>query len=346
MVFQLQRFYFFMDTVIEFPEKYTQGSLAETPLWELLLALFRSKKSGKLCIGGQDRTQSILFLKDGEPVGVELAEFFVPLGQLLLELGLIDSNIFIEAQKLIVLDQRLAGQIYQSAANLSIEEMKRVFDIQAHRKMIRFCQLREDDFSFHEGLSELIGFHGYIAHIEALIYLALRHHMGSMLLEEYHEKIQSSDIILQNEPTDLWSILARYHITAPAKLWALLQSAREPTDYALAELSPPQLTLWLRYLELLEHVQLQERSADKTNTQAQSIQAASVKKDTQTPEHLSEIVLSEVIKPPPLPERKSIADEHRSTVLIPSEPLPQFPDYFCAFKTGLEIVKKQAKTQT
>jgi hypothetical protein len=74
-----------------------QGHLDADPIYDVLLRVHGAKVSGRLTTEDASGPNHLYFMQ-GRPVGVQLAEYVHPLGQLLLELGRINGQTFVRAQ--------------------------------------------------------------------------------------------------------------------------------------------------------------------------------------------------------------------------------------------------------
>src|SRR5690242_390595 len=69
------------------------GSFRQHPLPKLLFYLYRKQFTGMMTVrlsSGENR----VYLRDGMPVGAEASETVEPIGRILLELGIIDENVY------------------------------------------------------------------------------------------------------------------------------------------------------------------------------------------------------------------------------------------------------------
>lgn len=170
-----------------------EGHLDETPVHAILLSVQRTGATGRLTIEDAAGQNHMYFMR-GQPVGVQLAEFHHPLGQLLLELGRIDASIFLKAQRLISEGNRLPGQVFKEIDVLDDAALKEVLAVQSRRKAAQFCRFGSRAFLFGRGLSFLSGFNATPLDIHAVIYLAVRQQMGPSSREALLESLAGKEI--------------------------------------------------------------------------------------------------------------------------------------------------------
>lgn len=134
-----------------------QGNLAEEPMAQLLMRLLKERATGRLSVR-DEHGENLLFFMQGRPVGVILSQVVHPLGQLLLELGKVDSTQFVKAQRLIGNGERLPGQVFIEIGAITEADLKDVLGQQARRKAAVFVALKNLPFEFGKGPLFLTGF--------------------------------------------------------------------------------------------------------------------------------------------------------------------------------------------
>src|SRR5687768_7492047 len=154
-----------------------EGHLDGDPVYDVLLSMHGAKVSGRLTVEDSAGPNHMYFMQ-GKPVGVALAEYAHPLGQLLLELGRVNGQTFVRAQRLIAEGNRLAGQVFKELGVLDDDALRDVLAIQARKKAEHFCRLGSRPFTFCRGLQYLSGFTSTPLDIHVVIYLAVRSQLG------------------------------------------------------------------------------------------------------------------------------------------------------------------------
>lgn len=134
-----------------------EGHLDRESMSSLLATMLREKVTGRITIRDENGANYLYFMQ-GRPVGVVLSQVLHPLGQLLLELGKVDSAQFVKAQRLIGDGERLPGQVFIEIGAINEAELKETLAIQARRKAQKFVGLRGLPFEVNKGLSFLTGF--------------------------------------------------------------------------------------------------------------------------------------------------------------------------------------------
>jgi hypothetical protein len=134
-----------------------EGHLGQESMAHILGVLMAARTTGRISVRDASGLNHLFFMQ-GRPVGVVLSQVTHPLGQLLLELGKVDSAQFVRAQRLIGDGERLPGQVFIELGAITDAELKETLTIQARRKAQRFASLRALPFEFYKGLSFLVGF--------------------------------------------------------------------------------------------------------------------------------------------------------------------------------------------
>jgi hypothetical protein len=240
-------------------ETCAEGHLDTDPVYQVLLALGQKQVTGRLTIADGAGDNHMYFMA-GRPVGVQLAEHFHPLGQLLLELGRINGATFVKAQRLIAEGGRLPGQVYKELGVLDDAGLKEVLGIQARRKAEHFCRLGSRPFSFCRGLTFLTGFTSTPLDAHAVTFLAVRQQMGEQAREAWLESARGDQVQLVPPgmpPFDhagLPAPLAQYGFSAPEerflqRLVGGFESVVELAD--TGTLPRDEMAVLLRYLEVI-----------------------------------------------------------------------------------------------
>lgn len=178
-----------------------EGHLDGDPIYSVLLAMHGSRITGRLTV--EDAAgKNHLFFMQGRPVGVSLAEYAHPLGQLLLELGRVNGQTFVRAQRRIAESNRLAGQVFKELGVLDEDGLRDVLTTQARRKAEHFCRLGSRPFTFCRGLSYLSGFTSTPMDLFAVVYLAVRAQLGTDARAAWIEGARGLQVRITNAPGD------------------------------------------------------------------------------------------------------------------------------------------------
>lgn len=178
-----------------------EGHLDGDPVYEVLVAVNAHKATGRLTVEDAAGPNHMYFMQ-GKPVGVALAEYVHPLGQLLLELGRVNGQTFVRAQRLIAEGNRLAGQVFKELNVLDDEDLRDVLAIQARKKAEHFCRLGSRPFTFCRGLQYLVGFTSTPLDIHVVIYLAVRAQLGPDARAGWIEVARDQQVRIVNAPGD------------------------------------------------------------------------------------------------------------------------------------------------
>lgn len=239
------------------------GHLDADPVYEVITAIGRTKVTGRLTV--EDAAgENHMFFMQGQPVGVQLAEYIHPLGQLLLELGRVDGRAFVRAQRRISEGQRLAGQVFKELGCLDDAQLKEVLSLQARRKAEYFCRYGSRAFTFCRGLGFLSGFSATPLNVHAVIYLAVQQQMGPQSREAWLESMKHNDVKLRaGSDAPLPAPLADYNFGPPEERFLLrLASDFHGVDH-LAEtgtLPRDEMAVLLRYVELIGRLETRTRT--------------------------------------------------------------------------------------
>lgn len=178
-----------------------EGHLDGDPIYAVLLALHTGRITGRLTV--EDATgKNHLFFMQGRPVGVSLAEYAHPLGQLLLELGRVNGQTFVRAQRRIAESNRLAGQVFKELGVLDEDGLRDVLSTQARRKAEHFCRLGSRPFTFCRGLAFLSGFTSTPMDLFSVVYLAVRAQLGPDARAAWIEDARGMQVRITNAPGD------------------------------------------------------------------------------------------------------------------------------------------------
>lgn len=178
-----------------------EGHLDGDPVYEVLVAIRAHKATGRLTVDDGSGPNHMYFMQ-GKPVGVALAEYVHPLGQLLLELGRVNGQTFVRAQRLIAEGNRLAGQVFKELGVLDDDALRDVLAIQARKKAEHFCRLGSRPFVFCRGLAYLVGFTSTPLDIHVVIYLAVRAQLGTDARAAWIDGARELQVRIQNAPGD------------------------------------------------------------------------------------------------------------------------------------------------
>lgn len=241
------------------------GHLDADPIYEVLMALQRARSTGRLTVEDAAGENHMYFMQ-GQPVGVQLAEYIHPLGQLLLELGYVDGRGFVQAQRLIWAGQRLAGQVFRELGFLDEAGLKDVLSIQARKKAEHFCRYGSRAFTFCRGLSFLSGFSATPLNIHTVIFLAVRQQMGPQARAAFIEGISQREVRLKLDTPDrlLPAPLATFGFGPPEErfLTRIAGGFTSIEDLASTGTLPQdEMAVLLRYLELVSRLEVRAREA-------------------------------------------------------------------------------------
>jgi hypothetical protein len=191
-----------------------EGHLDEVPLHAVLLSVLEKKATGRLTIRGE-RGENHVFFMQGSPVGVQLSTPFCPLGQLLLELRKVDSGSYMRAQKSIVQQQRMPGQVFIEMGAVDEEGLQEILAVQARRRFERFAILRARPFRFCRGISFLSGFQRAALDVHVLLYLAQKGQLPPAILNEWLEPLLELEVRIADGQDALPTTLQAYGFGPP-----------------------------------------------------------------------------------------------------------------------------------
>lgn len=178
-----------------------EGHLDGDPIYDVLMAVHGARATGRLTVEDAAGPNHMFFMQ-GRPVGVALAEYVHPLGQLLLELGRVNGATFVRAQRLIAEGNRLAGQVFKELGVLDDDGLRDVLAIQARKKAEHFCRLGSRAFTFCRGLTYLMGFTSTPLDIWVVVFLAVRAQLGPDARAAWIESARDLQVRIQNAPGD------------------------------------------------------------------------------------------------------------------------------------------------
>lgn len=237
------------------------GHLAKDPVHGVLLAIDAARATGRLTIDDAGGPNHMFFMQ-GRPVGVQLSEFFHPLGQLLLELGRLDGATFVQAQRLISDGARLPGQVFKELGVLDDDGLKEVLAIQARLKAEHFCRLGERPFTFCRGLTFLTGFNSTPLDIHCVIFLAVRQQTSKEARAAWLDahKDKQVKLVVEEGGGLLPAPLLAYGFGPPEERFLQRIRAAHEKVVDLAEtgtLPRDEMAVLLRYLEIIERLDVQ-----------------------------------------------------------------------------------------
>lgn len=230
------------------------GSFLKQPVYEVFTAIIESCTTGALGVPGEVGLNR-LFFREGHPVGVSLAESYVPLGQLLLELGYIDGATFLRAKPIIEGERRLPGQVYIQLGAIDNAILTEVLQIQAQRKARRFVEGCQDPFEFSRGLAFLTGFAKSDIGADLLIFFALEHAFGDREREDYLRTFTGKQICIG---ADVSPHLGGFGFgVAEQRFLTRLQTWRSVDELdRFGTLARPEVALILKFLDMRHMLQL------------------------------------------------------------------------------------------
>ncbi len=229
------------------------GSLDEAPMYEVLLALSKDQSTGRLTVENATGANHMFFMR-GQPVGVQLAEFFHPLGQLLLELGRCDAATFLKAQRRIAAGNRLPGQVFKELGVLSDADLKEVLAVQARKKAEQFCSFGTGPFTFGRGLTFLAGFNSTPLDMQVVIYLAVQRQLGPAGRKAYLYELRKTWARIPEGRNLLPTALANYGFGPPeerflTRLKSGWQNIRDATE--TGALPDEDVAVLLKYMSIV-----------------------------------------------------------------------------------------------
>jgi len=229
-------------------------SFEETPAYAVFAALVDGRVTGVVTTR-PDANANRLFFREGQPVGVQLAEVYAPLGQLLLELGHIDAATFVKAQALIASEQRLPGQVFVELEAIDAATLQQVIDIQAKRQVRRFIEECRGSFNFARGAAFLTGFSTTTIGPDLLIWLSLERGFVGEMVERYLASLVGKHVKLGAGLSDL---VAELGFGPPEERFLARLGEWHSVDELdkFGTLPRPQIALLLKFLDMRQRLQL------------------------------------------------------------------------------------------
>jgi hypothetical protein len=237
-----------------------EGHLDDIPIYRLFLQLQTQEETGRLTVHNASGDNHLFFMR-GNPVGIQLAEFFHPFGQFLLEMGRIDGATFLRAQRRISDGKRLPGQVFMEMGVLNESALKEVLVMQARRKIKQFCNLGSRPFSFGRGLTFLSGFNATPLNMHAVIYLAISQHLGPESINSWREKNKDKDIRCPIDREPLPTDLSAFEFGAPEErfLLRLKDGWNNLSDLLQTGTLPDaEVIILLRFLEIIGNLETRD----------------------------------------------------------------------------------------
>jgi hypothetical protein len=240
-----------------------EGHLDQTPLYDVLLKIRDTTMTGRLTIPAAAGENHMFFMR-GQPVGVKLAEYFHPLGQLLLEIGRIDARMFIRAQRLIAEGGRLPGQVFKELGVLDDSSLKEVLSLQSRKKAEEFCRLGGRPFIFGRGLTFLSGFSSTPLDIAAVLFIAIKQQMGPASRSAFLDELSGKEVRIPEGVAPLPSPIEVFGFgPAEERFLARLAGAWQKTDSLIetGALPSEEAAVLLRFLQLISRLQVRDIKA-------------------------------------------------------------------------------------
>lgn len=223
-------------------------SFDQVPVYKAFAALVEGKLTGVLSVYSGDLANNLYF-REGLPVGVKLVDVCAPLGQLLLELGHINSATFVETKQNIDDEGRLPGQVYVEIGAIDATLLKEVLHVQADRKARRFVELCHGQFEFSRGLSFLTGFAATQISPDLLIFLAIERHFPESEREGFLKDFGSMQLMADkglNAPLDVFGFgMAEERFLSRMVEWHSIDELDK-----FGTLTRPQISLILKFLHV------------------------------------------------------------------------------------------------
>jgi hypothetical protein len=278
-------------------ETCAEGHLDADPIYGVLLAVHGARITGRLSV--EDAAgKNHLFFMQGRPVGVSLAEYAHPLGQLLLELGRVNGQTFVRAQRRIAESNRLAGQVFKELGVLDEDGLRDVLATQARRKAEHFCRLGSRPFTFCRGLTYLTGFTSTPMDLFAVVYLAVRAQLGPDARAAWIEGARAMQVRITNAPGDelgLPAPLAAFGFGAAEErfLRRIVGGWEKVSDLVdTGTLPPDDAALLLRFLEVIGRLERRSPPAQAVPAHVSALLRAPDPASLGAPETLDEVFSS------------------------------------------------------
>ncbi|HSM91641.1 MAG TPA: DUF4388 domain-containing protein, partial [Anaeromyxobacteraceae bacterium] len=123
------------------------GDLAETPLAAILLEALNTRATGFLAVAHGEGTSRV-YLRDGRPVGAQVAVGFKPLGHLLLQAGVIDIDALSRSLAAMAATRRPQGEILVELGAVTREVVERYLAEQQAGYVTLIASLERGGFRF------------------------------------------------------------------------------------------------------------------------------------------------------------------------------------------------------
>jgi hypothetical protein len=123
-----------------------QGTLKERPLPRLLQQLYRKQFTGHFVIADETRDESEVYLREGSPVHICRPVDTDRLDNILVEYGLVPSEVVAEASAQVNEKQRL-GDVLERMGVLNKEKLSQVLKAQVTRKLTRLFFVAEGTYA-------------------------------------------------------------------------------------------------------------------------------------------------------------------------------------------------------
>jgi curved DNA-binding protein CbpA len=123
-----------------------QGTLKERPLPRLLQQLYRKQFTGHFVIADETRDESEVYLREGSPVHICRPVDTDRLDNILVEYGLVPSEVVAEASAQVSEKQRL-GDVLERMGVLNKEKLSQVLKAQVTRKLTRLFFVAEGTYA-------------------------------------------------------------------------------------------------------------------------------------------------------------------------------------------------------
>ncbi|MBN2359577.1 MAG: hypothetical protein JXR83_08975 [Deltaproteobacteria bacterium] len=229
-------------------------SFEETSVYQVFATLVDGRLTGVVTTR-PDADAGRLFLREGEPVGVQLAEVYAPIGQLLLELGYIDAATFVKAQALIAHEQRLPGQVFIELNAIDANCLQQVINVQAKRQVRRFIEDCRGTFTFSRGPAFLTGFSTTTIGPDLLIWLSLERSFTEEPAERYLASLAGKHVKLA---AGLSGLVTELGFGPPEERFLARLGEWHSVDELdkFGTLPRPQIGLLLKFLDMRQRLQL------------------------------------------------------------------------------------------
>ncbi|MGB8931764.1 MAG: DUF4388 domain-containing protein, partial [Anaeromyxobacteraceae bacterium] len=123
------------------------GDLSKTPLAAILREALDTRATGILSVEHGDGTSRV-FVRDGLPVGAQVAVGFRPLGHLLLEAGIIDIDVLSSSLAAMTATRRPQGEILVEMGAVTADVVERYLAEQQTRYVTLIASLERGGFRF------------------------------------------------------------------------------------------------------------------------------------------------------------------------------------------------------